>query len=48
VRTILQAGDFVRYASHRFAELARVFRPEAAKPADIPANFQRFYFGAAL
>jgi 6-methylsalicylate decarboxylase len=30
------------YASHRLAELARVFRPDAAKPADILASFQRF------
>ena len=42
------AGGFVPYASHRFAELARVFRRDAAKPADILASFQRFYFDTAL
>jgi predicted TIM-barrel fold metal-dependent hydrolase len=48
-RVILaHAGGFVPYASHRFAELARVFRPDAAKPADILATFQRFYFDTAL
>jgi predicted TIM-barrel fold metal-dependent hydrolase len=36
VRIILaHGGGFVPYASHRFAELARVFRPDAAKPADV-------------
>jgi predicted TIM-barrel fold metal-dependent hydrolase len=34
--------------THRFAELARVFRPDAAKPDDILASFQRFYFDTAL
>jgi 6-methylsalicylate decarboxylase len=49
VRIILaHAGGFVPYASHRFAELAPVFRPDAAKPADILASFQRFYFDTAL
>jgi predicted TIM-barrel fold metal-dependent hydrolase len=49
VRIILaHAGGFVPYASHRFAELARVFRTDAAKPADILASFQRFYFDTAL
>ena len=42
------AGGFVPYASHRFAELAHVFRPDAAKPGDILASFQRFYFDTAL
>jgi aminocarboxymuconate-semialdehyde decarboxylase len=42
------AGGFLPYASHRFAALARVFRPDAAKPADILASFQRFYFDTAL
>jgi 6-methylsalicylate decarboxylase len=42
------AGGFVPYAAHRFAELAHVFRPDAAKPADILASFQRFYFDTAL
>jgi aminocarboxymuconate-semialdehyde decarboxylase len=48
-RVILaHAGGFLPYASHRFAELARVFRPDAAQPADILATFQRFYFDTAL
>jgi 6-methylsalicylate decarboxylase len=42
------AGGFVPYATHRFAELAHVFRPDAAKPADILASFRRFYFDTAL
>jgi predicted TIM-barrel fold metal-dependent hydrolase len=42
------AGGFLPYASHRFAELARVFRPDAASPADLLASFQRFYFDTAL
>jgi predicted TIM-barrel fold metal-dependent hydrolase len=41
---LAHVGGFLPYASHRFAELARVFRPDAAKPADILATFQRFYF----
>jgi 6-methylsalicylate decarboxylase len=45
---LAHAGGFVPFASHRFAQLARVFRPEAAKPADILASFQRFYFDTAL
>jgi aminocarboxymuconate-semialdehyde decarboxylase len=49
VRIILaHAGGFVPYASHRFAELAHVFRPDAAKPTDILASFRRFYFDTAL
>ena len=36
------------FLPHRFAELARVFRPDAANPADILASFQRFYFDTAL
>src|SRR5258708_32200379 len=49
VRIILaHAGGFVPYASRRFAELARVFRPDAANPAAILASFQRFYFDTAL
>jgi len=48
-RVILaHAGGFLPYASHRFAELARVFRSDAANPADILASFQRFYFDTAL
>src|ERR1700726_1856173 len=42
------AGGFVPYASHRFAELAHVFRTDAAEPADILKSFQRFYFDTAL
>jgi predicted TIM-barrel fold metal-dependent hydrolase len=45
---LAHAGGFVPYASHRFAELARVFRPEAANPGDILASLQRFYFDTAL
>jgi len=45
---LAHAGGFVPYASHRFAELAHVFRPDAAKPGDILASFQRFYFDTAL
>jgi predicted TIM-barrel fold metal-dependent hydrolase len=49
VRIVLaHAGGFVPYASHRFAELAPVFRLDAAKPAAILASFQRFYFDTAL
>jgi len=49
VRIILShAGGFVPYASHRFAELAHVFRPDAKNPADILKSFQRFYFDTAL
>jgi predicted TIM-barrel fold metal-dependent hydrolase len=49
VRIILaHAGGFLPYASHRFAELARIFRPEAEGAADILASFQRFYFDTAL
>ena len=49
MRIILaHAGGFLPYASHRFAELARVFRPDAAEPADILSSFQRFYFDTAL
>jgi aminocarboxymuconate-semialdehyde decarboxylase len=42
------AGGFLPYASHRFAELAHVFRPDAADPADLLASMQRFYFDTAL
>jgi aminocarboxymuconate-semialdehyde decarboxylase len=45
---LAHAGGFVPYASHRFAELAHVFRPDAAKPEEILASFQRFYFDTAL
>ncbi len=45
---LAHAGGFPPYASHRFAELARVFRPDAANPADILASFKRFYFDPAL
>jgi 6-methylsalicylate decarboxylase len=45
---LAHAGGFLPYASHRFAELASVFRPDAAPSADILASFQRFYFDTAL
>jgi predicted TIM-barrel fold metal-dependent hydrolase len=49
VRIILaHAGGFLPHASRRFAELARFFRPDGAKPAAILASFQRFYFDTAL
>ena len=49
VRIILaHAGGFVPFASHRFAQLARVFQPDAAKPTAILASFRRFYFDTAL
>jgi hypothetical protein len=37
-----------RSETGRFAELARVFRSDAANPANILASFQRFYFDTAL
>ena len=37
-----------RETKQRFAELARVFRPDAANPAEILASLQRFYFDTAL
>jgi 6-methylsalicylate decarboxylase len=45
---LAHAGGFLPYASHRFAELAHVFRPDAPAPADIMASFRRFYFDTAL
>jgi 6-methylsalicylate decarboxylase len=45
---LAHAGGFLPYASHRFAELARIFRPDAANPADILTSFRRFYFDTAL
>jgi predicted TIM-barrel fold metal-dependent hydrolase len=49
VKIILaHAGGFVPYASHRFAELAHVFRPDAPQQAAILKSFQRFYFDTAL
>jgi 6-methylsalicylate decarboxylase len=42
------AGGFLPYASLRFAELARVFNPDAAGPDAILASFRRFYFDTAL
>ncbi len=49
VRVILaHAGGFLPYASHRFAELARVFVPEVPNANDLLVKFQRFYFDTAL
>jgi aminocarboxymuconate-semialdehyde decarboxylase len=49
VRVILShAGGFLPYASHRIAELARVFQADAAATDDILASFKRFYFDTAL
>jgi 6-methylsalicylate decarboxylase len=42
------AGGFLPYASLRFAELARVFNPDAPSPDAILASFRRFYFDTAL
>jgi predicted TIM-barrel fold metal-dependent hydrolase len=48
-RIILSHADgFVPYASHRFAELALIFRLDAADPTDILKSFQRVYFDTAL
>ena len=49
VRIILShAGGFLPYAALRFAELARVFQPDAPSPDAILANLRRFYFDTAL
>jgi aminocarboxymuconate-semialdehyde decarboxylase len=49
VRIILaHAGGFLPYASHRIAQLARVFRPDAEDAPRILAKFERFYFDTAL
>jgi aminocarboxymuconate-semialdehyde decarboxylase len=49
VKIILaHAGGFVPYASHRFAELAHVFRPDAPEKTELLKTFQRFYFDTAL
>jgi 6-methylsalicylate decarboxylase len=49
LRIILShAGGFLPYASQRFAELAGVFQPGAARPEDIMSRFRRFYFDTAL
>jgi Amidohydrolase len=49
VRVILShAGGFLPYASLRFAELARVFNPDAPSPDVILASLRRFYFDTAL
>jgi 6-methylsalicylate decarboxylase len=45
---LAHAGGFVPFASHRFAQLAPVFRPDAPTPTAIPASFRRFYFDTAL
>jgi 6-methylsalicylate decarboxylase len=49
LRMILShAGGFLPYASLRFAELARVFDPEAASTDAILASLRRFCFDTAL
>jgi len=45
---LAHGGGFLPYASHRFVELAHVFRPDAANPADMLTSFQRFYFDTPL
>lgn len=49
VRIILShAGDFLPYASQRFAELASAVRPEAPPVSDLVEAFKSFYFDTAL
>ncbi len=45
---LAHAGGYLPYASMRFAELARVFRPDSPSPDELMANFKRFYFDTAL
>jgi 6-methylsalicylate decarboxylase len=48
-RVILaHAGGFLPYASMRFAELTRVFRPDSPDPEQLMASLKRFYFDTAL
>jgi 6-methylsalicylate decarboxylase len=48
-RVILaHAGGYLPYASMRFAELARVFRPDSPSPEQLMASLKRFYFDTAL
>jgi 6-methylsalicylate decarboxylase len=45
---LAHAGGYLPYAAMRFAELARVFRPDSAGPERLMASFKRFYFDTAL
>jgi predicted TIM-barrel fold metal-dependent hydrolase len=45
---LAHAGGFLPYAAMRFAELARVFRPDSPSPQELMAAFKRFYFDTAL
>jgi 6-methylsalicylate decarboxylase len=45
---LAHAGGYLPYASMRFAELARVFRPDGPSPEQLTASFKRFYFDTAL
>jgi aminocarboxymuconate-semialdehyde decarboxylase len=45
---LAHAGGFLPYASHRFAELAHVFRGDVPEPTVILESLQRFYFDTAL
>lgn len=45
---LAHAGGFLPYASHRFAELAHVFRDDLPSPARMLESFQSFYFDTAL
>ncbi|MDQ0837031.1 amidohydrolase family protein [Sphingomonas faeni] len=45
---LAHAGGFLPYASHRFAELAQVFRPELDDPTALLKGLQSFYFDTAL
>jgi predicted TIM-barrel fold metal-dependent hydrolase len=45
---LAHAGGFLPFASMRFAELARVFRPDSPPPEQLMASLKRFYFDTAL
>jgi 6-methylsalicylate decarboxylase len=45
---LAHAGGYLPYASMRFAQLARVFRPDSPSPEALIASFKRFYFDTAL
>jgi 6-methylsalicylate decarboxylase len=45
---LAHAGGYLPYASMRFAELARVFRPDSSSPEALMTSFRRYYFDTAL
>jgi aminocarboxymuconate-semialdehyde decarboxylase len=45
---LAHAGGFVPYASHRFAELAKVFRNDADDSGDLLKSLRSFHFDTAL